>query len=202
MPGDVPELPRKVSRIQQITIGWMCVEAGVSLWAALRAKSPALLVFGGDSAIELLSAVIVWRRFQSHLSDGRAERRAARLAGFLLVVLAIFVAVVSTLSLLGYSEPKPSYPGIAVLIVAAAFMPWLARRKRKLSTETQSAALRADATESLLCAYLSVVALAGLAVHALWGFTVADPLAALLIIPFVLREAREAFEGKPCRCGD
>jgi divalent metal cation (Fe/Co/Zn/Cd) transporter len=200
MPGGAPELSRKVSRIQQITIGWMCVEAGVSLWAAVHAKSPALLAFGGDSAIELLSAVVVWRRFRSHLLDELAEHRAARLAGILLIVLAVFVALISTLSLLGYSEPKPSYPGIAVLIVAAAFMPWLARHKRKLSAETQSAALRADAAESMLCAYLSIIALAGLAIRAVWGFTMADPIAALLIIPFVLREAREAFEGKPC-CG-
>jgi hypothetical protein len=119
MPDAVPDVTGRVSRIQQITIAWMCLEAGVSLWAAMRAKSPALLAFGGDSAVELLSAVVVWRRFQRNLSDERAERRAARIAATLLIILAIFVAATSALSLLGYSEPGPSYVGVAVLIVAA-----------------------------------------------------------------------------------
>lgn len=198
MPGAVPDLTGRISRIQQITIAWMCVEAGVSLWAAVRAKSPALLAFGGDSAVELLSAVIVWRRFQRDLSDERAERRAARIAGALLIILAIFVAVTSGLSLLGYNEPRPSYTGVTVLVAAAVFMPWLAWRKRKLSAEAQSAALRADAAESMLCAYLSIIALAGLIVRMVWGFAMADPIAALLIIPFLLREAHEAFEGRVC----
>lgn len=176
----------------------MCIEAGVSLWAAVRAKSPALLAFGGDSAVELLSAVVVWRRFRRNLLDEPAERRAARIAGALLIILAIFIAVTSALSLFGYSEPKPSYMGVAVLIVAALFMPWLAWRKRRLSAEAQSAALRADAAESMLCAYLSIIALMGLTVRMVWGFTIADPIAALLIVPFILREAREAFEGRAC----
>jgi divalent metal cation (Fe/Co/Zn/Cd) transporter len=201
MPDAVPDVTGRVSRIQQITIAWMCLEAGVSLWAAMRAKSPALLAFGGDSAAELLSAVVVWRRFQRNLSDERAERRAARIAATLLIILAIFVAATSALSLLGYSEPGPSYVGVAVLIVAAVFMPWLARRKRRLSAEAQSAALRADAAESMLCAYLAIIALVGLAIRAVWGFAIADPIAALLIIPFILREAREAYKGRAC-CGD
>lgn len=198
MTGAVPDLTERISRIQQITIAWMCVETGVSLWAAVRAKSPALLAFGGDSAIELLSAVVVWRRFQRNLSDEAAEFRAARVAGSLLVILSIFVAATSVLSLLGYSEPEPSYIGAAVLIAAAAFMPSLARRKRRLATEAQSAALRADAAESMLCAYLSIIALMGLTVRMVWRFTMADPIAALLIIPFILHEAHEAFEGSAC----
>ncbi|HEV2470298.1 MAG TPA: cation transporter [Candidatus Sulfotelmatobacter sp.] len=198
MPGAVPDLTRRISRIQQITIAWMCIEAGVSLWAAVRAKSPALLAFGGDSAVELLSAVVVWRRFQHNLSDEHAEHRAARIAGALLIVLAIFIAVAAALSLFGYNEPKPSYMGVAVLIAAALLMPFLAWQKRKLSAEAQSAALRADAAESMLCAYLSIIALAGLTVRMMWGFTMADPSAALLIIPFILREAHEAFEGRSC----
>lgn len=198
MPGAVPDVAARISRIQQLTIAWMCAEAGVSLWAAVRAKSPALLAFGGDSAVELLSAVVVWRRFQHNLSDEHAEHRAAQIAGALLIILAIFVAVTSGLSLLGYSEPKPSSIGVVVLIAAVMFMPFLAWRKRKLSAEAQSAALRADAAESMLCAYLSIIALAGLIVRMVWGFTIADPIAALLIIPFILREAREAFEGRAC----
>lgn len=91
----------RVQRIQAITIGWMSLEAGVSLWAAWRAKSPALLAFGGDSGIELLSAVIVLWRFRNRLADEVAERRAARIAGAVLLVLAVLIVASSAATLLG-----------------------------------------------------------------------------------------------------
>jgi divalent metal cation (Fe/Co/Zn/Cd) transporter len=81
----------------------------------------------------------------------------------LLFALAAFVAITSVASLLGYNEPKPTFLGIAILIAAAVVMPWLANEKRRLSGATGSAALRADAAQSALCAYLSLIALAGLA---------------------------------------
>jgi divalent metal cation (Fe/Co/Zn/Cd) transporter len=177
----------------------MTFEAASSLWAAWRARSPALLAFGGDSAMELLSATVVLWRFRRTSSES-AERAAARTAGALLILLSVYVVVTSVLSLRGYSEPKPSYLGIGVLVAAALIMPWLAREKRRLSAETGSAALRADAAESSLCAYLSVIALAGLTVHAVWQIHWADPAAALAITPLVLYEARETLRGKPCGC--
>jgi len=122
------------------------------------------------------------------------------MAGGLLLVLAAYITVVSVLSLLGYIEPKPSYLGMAVLVGAALIMPALAREKRRLSALTGSAALRADAAESALCAYLSIIALAGLAVHAIWHFAWADPIAALIITPLIIYEAREALRGKACSC--
>jgi divalent metal cation (Fe/Co/Zn/Cd) transporter len=178
----------------------MVIEAIASLWAAVRARSPALLAFGGDSAIELLSAAVVLRRFQTHASEEHAERRAARIAGVLLIVLTGYVLAISALTLLGYSEPKSSWTGIAILAVAALVMPWLAREKRRLSSATGSAALRADAAESMLCAYLSIIALLGLAAHALFGIGWADPVAAMAITPFIVWEAGEALRGKQCSC--
>jgi divalent metal cation (Fe/Co/Zn/Cd) transporter len=179
---------------------WMSIEAAISLFAAWRAKSPALLAFGGDSAIELLSAVVVLWRFRANVDDKRAERRAARIAGVLLFVLAASVVVVSVMALVGYSQPKPTLLGIAILIAAAAFMPLLAREKRRLSAQTGSAALRADAAESALCGYLSLIALLGLAVNTLWHVAWADPVAALAIVPLVIWEGREAMRGNPCGC--
>jgi divalent metal cation (Fe/Co/Zn/Cd) transporter len=190
----------RIRRVQAITIAWMGVEAAVSLFSAWRARSPALLAFGGDSAVELLSAVVVLRRFRTNAAHEHTERRAARVAGLLLFALAAYVALASFMSLLGYSEPKPSALGIAVLVVAAAGMPWLAREKRKLSAATGSAALRADAAESALCAYLSVIALVGLGMNAIWRMRWADPVAALVILPLILCEGREAIRGKPCGC--
>jgi divalent metal cation (Fe/Co/Zn/Cd) transporter len=195
-----PDAIRRIQRVQAITIAWMSVEALVSLFAAWQARSPALLAFGGDSAIELFSAVVVLWRFRASAAHESAERRAARIAGALLFVLAIYVAVTSVTSLLGYSEPKPTLLGIAILVAAAVVMPWLAREKRRLSGATSSAALRADAAQSALCAYLSLIALAGLAINAIWHVKWADPIAALAVLPLIVWEGREAMRGKACGC--
>src|ERR1700681_4341422 len=98
-----PDAIRRIQRVQTVTIAWMSVEALVSLFAAWRAHSPALLAFGGDSAIELFSAAVVLWRFRASDTHADAEKRAARVAGALLFALAAFVAVTSVTSLLGYS---------------------------------------------------------------------------------------------------
>jgi divalent metal cation (Fe/Co/Zn/Cd) transporter len=195
-----PDAVRRIRQIQTITISWMSVEAVVSLFAAWRARSPALLAFGGDSAIELFSAVVVLWRFSARATHEDAERRAARVAGALLFVLAAYVAVTSVASLLGYSDPKPTFLGIAILVAAGVVMPWLAKEKRRLSGATGSAALRADAAQSALCAYLSLIALAGLALNAIWHVKWADPIAALVVLPLILWEGQEAMRGKACGC--
>jgi divalent metal cation (Fe/Co/Zn/Cd) transporter len=198
------QIPRQytlslIRRIQIVTITWMSIEAVLSLWSAWKARSPVLAAFGGDSAIELLSAIIVLWRFRDDGSE-EDERRAARMTGSLLIVLGACVVLVSSISLLGYSEPKPSYFGMAVLLAALLIMPLLAREKRRLSAITGSAALRADSAQSGLCAYLSLIALLDLGVRSVWHVKWADPIAALAVTPFILFEAREALKGKACRC--
>jgi divalent metal cation (Fe/Co/Zn/Cd) transporter len=193
-----PEIARRVVRIQVLTLVWMTVEAIVSLGAAWTARSPALLGFGGDSAVELLSAAVVLWRFHSPTRGEDAEQRAARIAGGLLFVLAAFVALASVLTLLGHVEARSSPIGIVVLILAATVMPWLAKQKRRLSAATGSAALRADAAESAVCGFLALIALAGLAVNAIWRVSWADPVAALALLPLIVHEAREAMKGKQC----
>lgn len=178
----------------------MSAEAAISLFAAWRAKSPALLAFGGDSAIELASAFVVLWRFRAHSASEHVEARTARIAGALLFALAAFVVTASVIALLGYSEAEPSLLGIVILIAAAVFMPLLAREKRRLSAIIESAALRADAAESAVCGYLSLIALLGLVINAILHIRWADPAAALVIVPLVLREGWEAMQGKPCEC--
>jgi len=190
----------RIRRIQAITIAWMSAETVVSLSAAWMAHSPALLAFGGDSAIELLSAVVVYWRFRSKWNGDQTERLAARITGCLLFTLGAFVALVAALALLGHREVRPSLLGIAVLSVAAVGMPLLARQKRRLSALTASAALRADAAESALCGYLSIIALGGLVANAFWGITWADPVAALCLLPLIGREGGQALKGRPCDC--
>ena len=127
-PSELPSAPRRVLSLQVLTIVWMTVEAVVSLGTAWRSHSPALLGFGGDSLIELLSAAVVLWRFRFHLS----EARAARTAGVLLFVLAGLVMVTSVLNFLGYREAQRSPLGIGVLLAAAVVMPWFANQKRRL----------------------------------------------------------------------
>ena len=193
-----PQDSRAVLRIQSLTLIWMAVEAIVSLAAAWTTRSSALLAFGGDSAVELLSAIVVFRFFYSPSFRRRAEHDVNKVAGGLLFALAAFVAIESVLSLLGRIEARRSVVGIILLALAAIVMPWLAAQKRRLSAATQNAALRADAAESAVCGYLAVIALAGLVVNAVWKIRWADPLAAVALLPFILHEGWEASKGKPC----
>src|SRR6266702_8276593 len=182
--SELPDISRRVLRLQVLTIAWVAVEAVVSLAAAWNSHSPALFAFGGDSLIELLSAAVVFWRFRFELN----EARAARIAGVLLFALAGLVMLTSLLNLLGYREAQRSLVGIGILLVAAIAMAWLANRKRKLAVVTSSAALKADAAESALCGYMAWIAVAGLVVNALWNRPWADPLAALVLTPLIARE--------------
>ena len=193
-----PDVLRRILRIQVFTLVWMGVEAAVSLVAAWQARSPALFAFGGDSAIELVSALVVYWRFRFHSTETEAEKFATRIAGGLLFALAAYVLLSSGAALLGKREARPSFEGIALLLVAAVVMPWLAGQKRKLSVTASSAALRADAAESAVCGYMAWIAVAGLSVNAFWGIKRADPVAALCLLPFILREGWEAVRQKGC----
>ncbi|HWY58665.1 MAG TPA: cation transporter [Terriglobales bacterium] len=195
-----PDLLRRVVRLQVLTIAWMTVEAVVALGAARTARSPALMGFGGDSAIELFSAIIVFWRFRSKSESADAEKLAAHVAGGLLFVVAAFVIVSSGLSLLGYREPQPSFAGIILLIVAAIGMPWLARQKRRLATHIDSASLRADAAESAVCGYLSLIALVGLLANLIFHAPWTDPIAALALVPLIAKEGWEAIRASRHCC--
>ena len=194
-----PQIWRRIFWIQTFTVVWMTAEAGVALASAWRARSPALLGFGGDSLIELFSAAVVFWRFRDERVDERAEKRTAQIAGILLFALAVFVVIDAAVALLGYSEVRASPVGIVLLLLAAMIMPWLAMEKRHLAAETGSRALRADAAESALCGYMAWIALAGLVVNAIWKNHWTDPVAALCLTPLIMREGWEAMHGKTCR---
>ena len=169
----------------------------MALVGAVRAHSVALAAFGGDSAIELLSAVAVLWRF--HSSEEQAEAIATKITGWLLVALAVYIAIDSLYTLIAAeAKPRPSYLGIALLIAAALVMPWLARQKRQLAAAAHSASLRADAAQNSICGYIAWIALAGLLLSAFAHLRWADPVAALALLPIVLKEAKEAFEGRGC----
>ena len=142
---------------------------------------------------------MLWR-FRLSSACEIKETRAARIAGALLFVLAAGVATLSSLSLLGYGETKPSVAGVVILLLSAVVMPLVAREKRKLSIVTGSAALRADAEESAVCAYLATLALVGVGLNTVWRISWADPVAAFVLLPFIIWEGQEAMRGKACGC--
>jgi divalent metal cation (Fe/Co/Zn/Cd) transporter len=195
-PSELSNVSRRVLQLQILTIIWMTVEAVVSLGTAWRSHSPALFAFGGDSLIELLSAGVVLCRFRFELN----EARAARIAGVLLLTLAGLVVLTSILNFLGYREAQRSLVGIGILLAAAVVMPWLASRKRQLVAITSSAALKADAAQSALCAYMAWIALAGLLVNAIWEIGWADSVAALALTPLILREGWMAVHSSKLGC--
>jgi divalent metal cation (Fe/Co/Zn/Cd) transporter len=190
---------KQIVSLQVITIIWMCAEAAIAIFAAIRAHSVALLGFGADSAIELASALVVFLRFKQWVRMD--ERKAAKITGLLLFALAVFILGNTIAAFTNPRfQPEPSYLGIALLLAAAVAMPWLASQKKTLATKISSGSLKADAVQSSMCAYLAWIALGGLALNAFFKLSWADPAAAVLLVPIVVREAREAMRGRSC-CG-
>lgn len=187
-----------IEQVQWFTVAWMCIEIGVCLFTAIRAHSVALAAFGADSAIELLSATTVLWLFRTGRQE--TETAATKITGLLLLALAAYIATSSLYALILHRKAEASYLGMVVLVAATLIMPWLGRRKRRLAATANSAALRADAAQSSVCAYLAWIALAGLLLNAFAHLWWADAVAALCLIPLVLKEAREAFAGRMCQC--
>jgi divalent metal cation (Fe/Co/Zn/Cd) transporter len=203
---------RTALRLETITIIWMVIEAAAAIGAGIAAGSLLLFTFGIDSGIELTSAIVVSRRlrFESSKQLGadlhsvrEVERKTARIAGYLLLLLVTYVLVQAIFGLLTHHLAETSVVGIAVAIIAALGMPFLARAKLRLADRIDSRSLRADAMETLTCAYLSWILLVGLALNALAHWWWIDSVASLAIVPLLMREAREALSGKPCSgCDD
>jgi divalent metal cation (Fe/Co/Zn/Cd) transporter len=198
-----PARPSKtVLWLQGITLAWMLVECGVSLYAAKMAHSPALLAFGSDSFVELLSASLVLAQFIPGVAIGVAigERRTSRLAGGLLFLLALIVAATAVVSLALRVKPETSVAGMAITIAALIAMPGLAWLKRREARRSGNIALAADAVQSATCAYLALVTLVGLAVNAVFHIAWMDSLAALVAVPILIKEGRSAWRGQNCGC--
>src|SRR5208283_4137272 len=184
--------------IQGVKLAWMLVEFAVSAYAAATAHSPAMLAFGSDSLVELLSATVVLLQWIPSMSI--SERRASRIAGALLFVLAFVVAAIAAVSLALRLRPATSYAGIAITIAALIAMPVLAFLKRPEARRSKNAALAADAVQSATCGYLALIALAGLAINAAFHVAWFDSVAALVAVPILVKEGRSAWQGHACGC--
>jgi divalent metal cation (Fe/Co/Zn/Cd) transporter len=189
-------MQRSVLWLQGITLVWMLAEAGISLYASFEARSPVLLAFGADSGIEFLSASVV---LLAAISPGLlSERRASRWAAYLLFLLAGIIAATSILSIVKQIRPETSRIGIGITIAALLIMPLLAWLKRRTAIATNNQALAADAVESATCAYMAGIALAGLAINAVFYVPWIDSAAALTILPLLIIEGRRSLRGESC----
>lgn len=184
--------------LQGFTLAWMLAECGVSAYAAVTARSPAMLAFGSDSLVELLSATVVLLQWIPSISI--SERKANRIAGVLLFVLALVVAAVAVASLALRLHPETSYSGIGITVAALIVMPVLASLKRREARRGRNAALAADAVQSATCAYIALITLAGLVFNAVFHIAWLDSIAALVVIPILVSEGRSAWHGHACGC--
>ena len=184
--------------LQGITLAWMAVELGVSAYAAITARSPAMLAFGSDSLVELLSAGVVLLQWIPRWAI--SEQRASRVAAGLLFVLAFVVAAIGVASLALRWRPEVSCAGIAITLAALIAMPILAALKRREARRSGNSALAADAVQSATCAYLALIALTGLAMNAAFHIAWFDSVAALAAVPILIREGRSAWQGHSCGC--
>ena len=181
-------------RLEYFTIFWNVLEALVAILAGLVAGSIALVGFGLDSVIEVVSGVaLFWRLRQRGELESRAEARALKIVGLTFFALAVYVGYESISNLWLRRQPEKSLVGIALAAVSLVVMPVLGYAKRRVARELGSRALAADAMETFLCSFLSLALLLGLALNAALGWWWADPVAALGMVAFMVREGREAF---------
>ena len=183
-------------------IGWHVIEFLIALLAGIAAGSIALIGFGADSLVEALAGfVVVWLFTGSRLGSHHAERRAQQLIAGSFYVLALYVGVEATRTLVNGDHPQTSWVGIALAAFTAVTMPLLARAKRHVGAKLGSSATVKEASQTSLCAYLSVALLVGLSANALLGWWWADPIAALLIAAVAVKEGRESWQGQGCADG-
>ena len=189
--SDVARLRRRAFALEYASIAWMVIEAGVSITAGVLASSLALVAFGLDSIIELLSAMIViW---QLRDTDETRETRAVRLIGVTFFALAAYLLAEGIGDLVGEARPQPSVPGLAITGAALLVMPGLAIAKHRTGRALGSRTLTADSAETALCALTSGAALIGVGLNAAFGWWWADPAAALAIGALAVREGLEAW---------
>ena len=190
-------LERRIRLLVAATIAYNVVEAVIALGEGARVSSSALIGFGLDSAIEVSSAAAVAWQFSAKDPETR-EKAALRFIAFSFFALALYVSVDAVLSLLGLGEARHSPIGIGLAAVSLVVMPVLSVAQRRAGRELGSLSAVADSKQTLLCTYLSAVLLIGLTLNALFGWSWADPVAALVIAAIAVREGFNALRGDPC----
>lgn len=195
-------LVRRGLLLNYATIAYNCVEAIVALVSGFLAGSVALVSFGFDSVIEVTASGAGQWRLRADVDPvrrARVERISHRIIGWSFVALAVYVLLDSAETLWRREHPRPTVTGLILLCLSVVVMPLLARLKKGVAIELGSRAMVSEAAQTSLCAYLSVIALAGVGLNAWLGWWWADPLAAILMVPIIAREGVEGIRGEaPC----
>lgn len=190
-------LQRRIRWIVTATIAYNVIEAVVAITAGTIASSGALIAFGLDSTIEVLSAAAVAWQF-TRRDPERWEKPTLRVIAVAFFALALYVIVTSLLSLLGRVEAEHSTLGIVITALSVVVMPFLSLAERRTGRELGSATAVADSRQTLICTYLSAAVLVGLLLNTLFGWWWADAIAGLVIAGFAIREGVEAWRGDAC----
>jgi divalent metal cation (Fe/Co/Zn/Cd) transporter len=192
--ADVGRLRRRGFRLEYATMTWMVAEAAIAITAGLIAASIALVGFGLDSVIELLSATIVIWQLRGEIIGQDRETRAIRLIGVTFFALAAYLTADSIYDLITQARPGQSIPGLAATAAALVVMPALAIAKRRTGKALGNRTLVADSAETAFCAFTSAAALLGVGLNAWLGWWWADPAAALIIAALAVKEGIECWE--------
>jgi cation diffusion facilitator family transporter len=197
---------RRALLLEAGTVVWNIIEGVIAIGAGVVSGSVALIAFGIDSFIETTSALVVGWRLRVELVSAeqetpdvdieQIETRAARIAGALLLLLALWVTFEAGRRLIGYGEmARESMLGIVLTFISFTIMPFLGRAKMKAAAILNSRALRADGFENIACAWLSLTTLTGLLLNTWFGWWWADPAAALILVPMIVKEGLEGWRG-------
>jgi divalent metal cation (Fe/Co/Zn/Cd) transporter len=192
--SDVARLRKRGFRLEYATMGWMIAEAAVAISAGLAAASIALVGFGLDSVIELISATIVIWQLRGEIAGQNRQTRAIRLIGVTFFALATYLTIDSIHDLATHAQPRQSLPGLAVTAAALIIMPLLAIAKRRTGRALGNRTLVADSAETAFCAFTSAAALLGVGLNAWLGWWSADPAAALIIAALAVKEGIECWQ--------
>jgi divalent metal cation (Fe/Co/Zn/Cd) transporter len=192
-------LVRRAKSLAWLGLGWHVVEAAVAIGAGAVAGSVALIGFGADSIVESIAAlVLVWRFAEARSLSEDAERRAQKVIGASFYLIAAYVAVDATRTLVDGARPDPSWIGIGLAAITVVTMPPLARAKARVGAKLHSAATTSEGRQNLLCAYLAVALLVGLGANALFELWWLDPVAAYVVVAVAVKEGAEAWRGDGC----
>lgn len=192
---------RRGKLLEYLTVGYNSLEGVIAIAAGIFAGSIALIGFGFDSAIEVISGVaLLWRLYgdADETRRERMEQRALRIVGVSFFLLGAYVTFDAVKSLVRREAPEESIVGIVLAAVSVIVMPLLVSAKRRVARSIGSAALNADAMQTQICTYLSAILLGGLVLNAAVGWWWADPLAALVMVPIIVKEGWEGIRGEHC----
>lgn len=198
---DRQAIAERGKRLEYFTVAWNSLEGLVALVAGALAGSISLVGFGIDSFIEVTSgAVLLWRMSVDAdvRSRERNEKFSLRIVGVCFLALAAYISYESASDLLHRKPPEHSIPGIILACISLVVMPLLARAKKRVGKELGSAAMHADARQTDFCVYLSAILLLGLLLNTGLGWWWADPIAALIMVPIIVKEGIDGMKARTC----